>query len=131
MEFATSESILISEMSYSMEQICEMPIPELNELIFKANMTQKEKLDWRKYYKINKASLKQQLNLQTFLKMKDSIPKRYLFGVRRELRIYFLECRQLQLSESHNWKQTAFSAKRQLAFSCIIAILQNTICSEH
>ena len=26
MEFATSESILISEMSYSMEQICEMPI---------------------------------------------------------------------------------------------------------
>lgn len=68
MEFATSESILISEMSYSMEQICEMPIPELNELIFKANMTQKEKLDIknrRKYYKINKASLKQQLNRLT------------------------------------------------------------------
>ena len=68
MEFATNESIQISEVSYSMEQICEMPIPELNELIFKANMTQKEKLDIknrRKYYKINKASLKQQLNRLT------------------------------------------------------------------
>ena len=68
MEFATSASIQISEDSYSMEQICEMPIPELNELIFKANMTQKDKLDIknrRKYYKINKASLKQQLNRLT------------------------------------------------------------------
>ena len=68
MEFTTNESVQISESSYSMEQICEMPIPELNELIFKANMTQKEKLDIknrRKYYKINKASLKQQLNRLT------------------------------------------------------------------
>ncbi|KAI6647971.1 hypothetical protein LOD99_8299 [Oopsacas minuta] len=68
MEYSTYESIDINQMSYSMEHICEMPIPELNELIFKANMTQKEKLDIknrRKYYKINKASLKQQLNRLT------------------------------------------------------------------
>ena len=65
MEFEINENIEISQVQYTMEYICEMPIPELNELIFKANMTQKEKLNIknrRKYYKINKASLKQQLN---------------------------------------------------------------------
>ena len=65
MEFAVNESLEISQVLYTMEYICEMPIPELNELIFKANMTQKDKLNIknrRKYYKINKASLKQQIN---------------------------------------------------------------------
>ena len=81
MEFSTDEYIEISQVQYTMENICEMPIPELNELIFKANMTQTEKFNIknrRKYYKINKASLKQQLN-----RLSDELTE--LEGIKKQL----------------------------------------------
>ena len=64
MEFAP-EMIEIGDVKYTVDNICEMAIPDLNQLIFNANVTQTKRMEIkkrRKHYKITKASLKQQIN---------------------------------------------------------------------